>query len=267
MRAAQRALALGAVALAASGGAHALAHPTRSQSRPAAHLVEALAASKAGPADVPAGFERDLGYDPATRGSTLADPTGGCSTPGGLGPKDFIAACQTHDFGYDALRFAAIEGEPLGPWARRRLDDRLYRDLYSGCRSPSCRVTAALYYTAVAANSVRQGYGAPTAEPVTPWACLAAGIGGVALLFPPLGGRHNDREPRGSSRSGRWVLFGQDLVYAPSRLLEHLTGTEGLILGAARPHAARRHPVRRARRSDPETPPRHRPRLRPQRLG
>ena len=75
---------------------------------------------------------------------------------------NFKDACDTHDLGYDLLRFFHIGGDA------RRLVDTLFKvDMISACRGRSwwtrysCASTAAEYYGAIAGNSRRTRYGVP----------------------------------------------------------------------------------------------------------
>ncbi|MGB7860155.1 MAG: hypothetical protein WBM90_06630 [Acidimicrobiia bacterium] len=177
-----RTLMLGMVALLTSGVAHAIAQPARHNSAAADSIVKALVAGDANPAQIPSEFVRDLGYTPTERSGTLLAPHGGCSTPGGIGPSEFGMACQTHDLGYDVLRYAEMEHGRLSAKARLELDWMLYVDLLHTCEDPLCSATATAYYGAVSANSIRQGFKAPHAEPATPWVALAVAVVGLSAV-------------------------------------------------------------------------------------
>lgn len=177
-----RTLMLGLVALLTSGVAHAIAQPARHNSAAADSIVEALVAGDASPAQIPSDFVGDLGYTPTERSGTLLAPQGGCSTPGGIGPSEFGTACQTHDLGYDVLRYAEMEDGRLSAKARLELDWMLYLDLLHTCDDPVCSATATAYYGAVSANSIRQGFKAPHAEPATPWVALAVAVVGLSAV-------------------------------------------------------------------------------------
>lgn len=176
-----RTLVLGLLTIAVSGVAHAVAQPAPDNSDQAEDLVESIVTGEAALDQVPAGFAGDMGYTPAPLSGTLVHPFGGCSTPVPVGPDHFDQACQTHDLGYDLLRHAEMEGERLTAKARFELDLRLYLDLLETCDTPACPLTATAYYGAVSANSIRQGYKTPHAEPSTPWMALAAGVLGLSV--------------------------------------------------------------------------------------
>lgn len=178
----------GLIVIAASGIGHALSHPARDHSRQAAQVVTSLAGGGATLDDVPENFKDELGYQPVATGETLVNPNGGCSTPGGIGPDSFTTACRVHDFGYDMLRYAEGTGTRLGARARFELDRRLYVDLLRACDTLTCPATATVYYTAVTANSIRQGYVAPATEPTTPWAGIGIGVVGLAMVTAPTNG-------------------------------------------------------------------------------
>jgi hypothetical protein len=106
-----------------------------------------------------------LAGDPALR---AVKPSGACSSPLGATTFHFGLACKAHDLGYDLLRFAARTGQPLGPEARRRLDDQLERDLRAQCaasgrgaRRSACDALAGVYADGARLNSWRQRYGTP----------------------------------------------------------------------------------------------------------
>ena len=177
-----RTLVLGMVTILVSGAAHAVAQPATDSSGQAAELVEGLSTGIVDPEDLPPGFTDEMGYAPSHFSGTLVHPRGGCSTPGGFGPDRFTRACQVHDLGYDVLRYAELDGARLGAKARLVLDWHLYDELLHSCESPTCSVTATVYYTAVSLNSVRQGFKAPHEEPVTPWTMLAFAVFGLSAV-------------------------------------------------------------------------------------
>ncbi len=187
-----RIVVIGCVAIAISGIGHTLFHPARNESDDSATLVGLLTEERATLASVPASFDSALGYQPVATAGNLVDPEGGCSTPGGIGPESFDTACRTHDLGYDVLRFAEAEGDRLGAWARFELDLFLYTGTLETCETFRCRATATAYYTAVTANSIRQGYKAPTKEPTLPWLGVVLIVLGLALI-PPVGSRRRRR--------------------------------------------------------------------------
>lgn len=170
------------LALLISGLAHAMAQPAHEELDEAAEMAKSLAVGRASPEDVPTDFATVMGYEPAVLSGTLVKPDGGCSTPGGLGPERFTTACRVHDLGYDVLRYAERDGSRLAAAVRFELDRRLFADLLESCDTGSCRVTAMAYFGAVSANSARQGYKAPHAEPALPWASLVVGVLGLGGL-------------------------------------------------------------------------------------
>lgn len=180
-----RAIVIGSVGIVISGISHALLHPVRDESEEAARLVASLIEENATTDIVPNGFEDELGYLPASWAGTLVSPRGGCSTTVVAAPEAFDNACRIHDLGYDTLRFAERSQIRLGPWARFDLDLQLYDDLLRSCQTASCRTTATAYFTAVTANSIRQGYGSPTDEPVMPWVGFALAVVGLSILTTP----------------------------------------------------------------------------------
>ncbi|GAB3247185.1 phospholipase [Kineosporia babensis] len=151
--------------------------PSGPENRPAAAGVRALSSGE----ELPADLTGALGYEPALirlTSGTIAPvaPEGGCSSPFGGSPYHFTDACRQHDLGYDLLRYADSEGQPLGPWARRAIDARFASELFGQCSDPGCWAMASLYVGAVEFNSWRQGYGVPGLESL------------VQLLGPVLAG-------------------------------------------------------------------------------
>ncbi len=182
-----RTLIFAMVAVATSGVAHAMSQPAVADSDDAVRIVDSIVAGHADVADVPSDFVDELGYQPVSSEGTLINPNGGCSTPGATGPERFATACRTHDLGYDVLRYAEQEGVRLGAQARFELDRRLYADLLATCETPTCTATATAYFATVSANSIRQGYKAPHAEPAMPWVGLmlaVVALGAVTGLAP-----------------------------------------------------------------------------------
>lgn len=180
-----RTIVIGFLGIVVSGIGHTVLQPVRNESDEVALFVVSLIEERATLDNVPSGFEQDLGYRPISRAGSLVSPRGGCSTPVGSAPETFDTACRIHDLGYDILRDAASSEIRLGPWARYHLDLRLYNDLLRTCERLTCRTTAAAYYAAVSANSIRQGYGAPTAEPTTPWIGFALAVVVVSVATTP----------------------------------------------------------------------------------
>ena len=104
-----RTLLLGLFAIVISGAVHAIAQPVRDDSEPATDLVESIVDGNARADQVPTDFVTDMGYTPTPPSGPLVNPSGGCSTPGGVGPARFSEACQIHDLGYDGRLYAEIE--------------------------------------------------------------------------------------------------------------------------------------------------------------
>jgi len=75
---------------------------------------------------------------------------------------NFKNACDTHDLGYDLLRFFRMGGA-----ARIAVDGLFLSDMSSDCKGRSfinrktCQSTAHAYWAAIAANSLSQYYGVP----------------------------------------------------------------------------------------------------------
>lgn len=184
-----RTLVLGLVTLVASGIGHVIHHPIRNESKWTSELVESLI-------DRQPDYDLDteeigpkLGYTPVQHEGNWVNPNGTCSTPVPVGPETFEGPCRIHDLGYDALRLAAHDDAHLGAWARLGLDARLYSDLLGTCENARCRALATVYFGAVTVNSIRQGYRAPTEEPVMPWAGLSLAVVGVAVISTRSGHR------------------------------------------------------------------------------
>lgn len=205
-------LLLGAViaAFAVTGAGHHRPMTNGPESRAVAEAVDALThagvTSGSGPAAtntkslteiIPADFADVMGYQPKSVATEnghemLIKPSGDCSAPG---PDhlwaSFESACQTHDLGYDLLRYAAQAGGELGPWARSAIDDQFSATVHSQCDEPAgredlgCHALAGIATTAVSLNSWRQGDGVPVSEDGAPYAAAAAVIF-LALAGPPL---------------------------------------------------------------------------------
>lgn len=154
--------------------------------------------------DLPLDFAHQTGRDPKTvrvADGTLrvVDASGGCSGPAGDTEWDFSAGCRAHDLGYDLLRYAEAKGHPLGPDARKALDDRLAEDLHTQCRAnprgaeQTCHVVAETYALGLKFNSWRQRWGPPGHEPVVAWAFGSAVV--VFLLLARLHGRRREELP------------------------------------------------------------------------
>ncbi|GGM82939.1 phospholipase [Lentzea pudingi] len=170
----------------------------------AANAVDAFVAPSATHdpyVNLPSDFAREMGRDPKTITAPdgtlrVVDAGGGCSGPAGDTEWDFSAACRAHDLGYDLLRYADHKGDPLGPQARKALDDRLTTDLHAQCRlnprgaEQSCHAVAETYALGLKFNSWRQRWGAPGHEPVVAWAFGSAMV--VFLLLARLHGRRRE---------------------------------------------------------------------------
>ena len=160
-------------------------------------------------ADIPADFTAVTGHTPvhmAAPDGTVrtVHPGGGCSSPWGDDNTrwDYSVGCKAHDLGYDLLRYADAQGQPLGPDLRRRLDDRLSADMHGMCdinprgSAGLCQVVASLYSVGLVVNSWHQRWGPPRNEPIGPW---TIGLIVIALLLaarmPALTGRMRRRHP------------------------------------------------------------------------
>nr|WP_245743893.1 phospholipase A2 [Lentzea fradiae] len=187
----------------------------------AANAVEAFAAPSATHdpyVNLPPDFAEEMGRDPKTVTAPdgtlrVVDLSGGCSGPAGDTEWDFSTACRAHDLGYDLLRYADHKGEPLGPAARKALDDRLTTDLHAQCRTnprgaeQSCHAVAATYAMGLKFNSWRQRWGPPGHEPVVAWAFGSAVV--VFLLLARLHGRKRGELPAATApvEQDRYATF------------------------------------------------------------
>ncbi|WP_237048276.1 phospholipase A2 [Lentzea guizhouensis] len=149
--------------------------------------------------DMPVDFAAVIVRDPKTVRAPdgtlrVVDLAGGCSGPAGDTEWDFSVACRAHDMGYDLLRYAEHKGQPLGPQARKALDDRLTADLHLQCElnprgaRQSCHVVAQTYALGLQFNSWRQRWGPPGHEPVVAWA-----FGSAVVVFLLLARLHRPR--------------------------------------------------------------------------
>ena len=121
-------------------------------------------------ATMPRDFPVRFGYQPAVVDGLLVNPAGDCSSPVTL-PGEFENACKAHDLGYDLLRYAGEEGQPLGGWARQALDATLATHMHEACETRAdtfsrarCNTMASIASAFVDLNSRRQDYGVPVAE-------------------------------------------------------------------------------------------------------
>jgi hypothetical protein len=104
-------------------------------------------------------------------GVRLADPQGACtsgSLPEFSADYDFRAACRTHDYGYDLLRYLELSGG-----RRRAVDLAFLRDMQLDCvdrveeAKEHCLTAASLAYRAINTSSRIRSYS-------TPWGSLQA---------------------------------------------------------------------------------------------
>ncbi|WP_369689930.1 alpha/beta-hydrolase family protein [Nocardia mikamii] len=170
---------LGFVALAAAviailvslspgaGAAEAAPAPENTAARDA---VRTLTGDRPELAVIPADFAATQGYRPVQLAGMPVDPSGECSSPVPL-PAEFDTACKAHDLGYDLLRYAEARGHPLGPWARRAVDNALETRMFAACETRGdllahtrCTTMATIATAAVDLNSRRQHYAAPMPE-------------------------------------------------------------------------------------------------------
>ncbi|WP_433605790.1 hypothetical protein [Prescottella agglutinans] len=144
--------------------------PVREHSGAARAVSELTASDVATDASaVPDDFAAVIGYRPRLEDGLLVNPNGACSSPVPL-PTEFDVPCKAHDLGYDLLRYAHLADGDLGGWARNALDAQLDRRMHEACEArerdrTSCFAMANTATTAVAVNSMRQGYGVPIDEP------------------------------------------------------------------------------------------------------
>ncbi|MEV6136737.1 hypothetical protein AB0L63_11885 [Nocardia sp. NPDC051990] len=149
-----------------------------------AAVVELTSGGPGSAAVIPADFAQRFGYRPAVVDGLLANPKGDCSSPVTL-PSEFETACKAHDLGYDLLRYAGENRQPLGGWARQALDATLAVHMHEACAAREdgfsrarCHAMASVANTFIDLNSRRQDYGVPVVEP----ALEAAGSGRVGWL-------------------------------------------------------------------------------------
>ncbi|WP_020670772.1 phospholipase A2 [Amycolatopsis nigrescens] len=143
--------------------------------------------------ELPADFTQVTGVTPsamsARDGTVRAVHTdGGCSTPWGEDNSkwDYAVPCKAHDLGYDLLRYAEKQGQPLGQQVRAALDDRLSADMHAMCSinpmdsAKTCGMVASLYTAGLVVNSWHQRWGPPVGEPVGP---MLAGVVVIGCLL------------------------------------------------------------------------------------
>ncbi|MBF6173649.1 hypothetical protein [Nocardia blacklockiae] len=162
------AMVAGSTVAFAPAAAAAISHVPESAA--ARTAVAELTGDRPADASIPADFQARQGYRPVVADGLLIDPSGGCSSPIPL-PPDFENACKAHDLGYDLLRYADRDHQPLGPWARQAVDAALEQRMYAACGTHSepldrtrCEVLASVATTAVDLNSRRQNYATPVPE-------------------------------------------------------------------------------------------------------
>jgi hypothetical protein len=146
-------------------------------------------------AGIPPDFAKVMGYRPTlgrlANGEQIAiNPNGGCSVVGGGRPFDLSTVCKAHDLGYDLLRYAHRQGDPLDASARMEVDEKFSQDLRTQCSSRyvgagvgACDVVAASFDAAVDFNSWRQGYGPPVSSSGMPRTVAVAAFSLLILYF------------------------------------------------------------------------------------
>ena len=180
-------LALGSVALEPSAHAGQIsADTTAAPDSESVRTASLLAHDVGGTEYFPPGVVAGLGYEPALERRIASKADGDCSSPISL-PESFEPACRTHDLGYDLLRLAHRNGDPLPEGLRRELDAQFSRGIHASCdeneegthggsgvplrarlENAGCHAMASIAYKAVQVNTLRQGNGAPVEESL-PW--------------------------------------------------------------------------------------------------
>ncbi|MGY4103335.1 hypothetical protein ACW2Q0_27810 [Nocardia sp. R16R-3T] len=150
--------------------AHAAIEPLVENASAGAAVVELTSGGPASAAVMPADFAERFGYRPDIVDGLLVNPNGDCSSPVTL-PREFETACKAHDLGYDLLRYANAQGQPLSGWARQALDATLAEHMHEACAGRAdglsrarCNAIASIADTFVDLNSRRQDYGVPVVE-------------------------------------------------------------------------------------------------------
>lgn len=152
-------LVSGAAAVPSAGSVGSVENPVG-----AVAAAELLAAGAQGTSYFPPELIDELGYHPGTRSGLAANTSGDCSSPVPM-PESFEPACMIHDLGYDLLRVADRVGERIPASTRRDLDRQMAAQMAASCDGASaCRAMAGVAHAAVAANTLRQGNGAPVEE-------------------------------------------------------------------------------------------------------
>ncbi|GAB2707925.1 hypothetical protein [Nocardia thraciensis] len=181
------------VALAPAAAAVGVGRPPV-ESAQARTAVAELTGATPWDAAIPDDFQARQGYRPVVADGLLVDPRGGCSSPIPL-PPEFDNACKAHDLGYDMLRYAERDHQPLGSWARQAVDAALEQRMYTACAAHAepltrtrCEVLASVATTAVDLNSRRQNYATPLPEYVFGTELSGSAIGDQALrMLAPAG--------------------------------------------------------------------------------
>lgn len=145
--------------------------------------AESLVAGESGTEFVSRDVVRTIGYRPGMEQGRAANLTGDCSSPVLL-PASFDSACRTHDLGYDLLRAADERGEEIPAELRPSMDREMKHQMLESCPEArqvtdggtgfsaerlSCQTWAHIAWAGVAANTIRQGNGAPIEEAWLPW--------------------------------------------------------------------------------------------------
>lgn len=182
------------IMLAPTAQAATVDRPVENASAGAA-VVELTSGGSGSAAVIPAAFAQRFGYRPAVVAGLLVNPDGDCSSPVTL-PSEFETACKAHDLGYDLLRYADEQGQPLGGWARQALDATLAVHMHEACAARAdgfsrarCDAMASIANTFVDLNSRRQDYGVPVVESVfgaagsagSGWPVRVVGAGAIGL--------------------------------------------------------------------------------------
>ncbi|WP_024799513.1 hypothetical protein [Nocardia sp. BMG51109] len=182
------AMVAGSTVAFAPAATAAVTQPTVESAAARAAIIE-LTGDHPWEAVIPGDFQARQGYRPAVTDGLLGDPNGGCSSPIAM-PPDFDSACKAHDLGYDMLRYADREQQPLGPWARQAVDAALEQRMYSACGAhpdsvthARCEVLAGVATTAVDLNSRRQNYATPVPEYVFGTELSGSDLGSQAGRF------------------------------------------------------------------------------------